>query len=98
MKYHFYSSVSLSILVWTTREDRCPESADSGMMKLRSGQRLIGSLSLPVRGGGPRFFCATSLISVPLLCPTAIHPRGRGQRLLFQTNAAAAFQGQASGS
>lgn len=95
MKYHFYSSVSLSILVWTTREDRC---AGCGMMKLRSGQRLIGSLSLPGRGGGPRFFCAPSLILVPLLCPAAIHPRGRGQRLLFQTNAAAAFQGQASGS
>lgn len=98
MKYHFYSSVSLSILVRTTREDRCPESADCGMMKLRSGQRLIASLSLPVRGGGPRFLCAPSLISVPLLCPTAIHPGGRGQRLFFQTNAAAAFQGQASGS
>lgn len=94
MKYHFYSSVSSSILGGTTRE------RPGSKRRLRNDEtslrpRLIGSLSHSIRGGGPRSFCSRSLIPVSLLLLRFI--------LLVQTkpalptNAAAAFQGQASG-
>lgn len=94
MKYHFYSSVSLSILVRTTREDLCPERRlwnDETSLR----PRLIGSLSLSIRGGGPLFFCVPSLILVPLLFLLfVLLPQTKAA---LPTNAAAAFQGQASG-
>lgn len=94
MKYHFYSSVSSSILGGTTRErpgSKCRLRNDETSLR----PRLIGSLSHSIRGGGPRSFCSRSLIPVSLLLLRFI--------LLVQTkpalptNAAAAFQGQASG-
>lgn len=66
MKYHFYSSVSLSILVRTTREDRYPKHR-LWNDETSHRPRLIGSLSPSIRGGGPRFCCGPSLIPVSLL-------------------------------
>lgn len=94
MKYHFYSSVSLSILVGTTREDQCPKCRlwnDETSLK----PRLIGSLSPSIRGGGPCFFCGPSLIPVSLLFLRFILLAQT--KTTFPTNEAAAFQGQASG-
>lgn len=95
MKYHFYRSVSLSILVGTTREDWCPNCRlwnDETSLR----PRLIGSLFLSIRGGGPCFFCGLSLIPVSLFFPLHFILLAQTKSTL-PTNAAAAFQGQASG-
>lgn len=93
MKYHFYSNVSLSILVGTT-------SCTNPNCKLRNDETslrpsLIGSLSPSIIGGGPWFFCSLSLIPVSLLFLRFILLART--KTALPTNAAAAFQGQASG-
>lgn len=93
MKYHFYSSVSLSILVGTASKERGPKT-DREMMKFPSGQSTL-VLSPSMRGGGPCFFCSLPLIPVPLLFLWFILLART--KTALPTNAAAAFQGQASG-
>lgn len=81
MKYHFYSSVSLSIFVETTSEGLAPNAA-RGMMKLLSGQ---GSsvLFFPQSEEVALAFFVACLWSASLFFPydSSLWPR---QRLLFQ--------------
>ena len=68
-------------------------SKGNGETSLRP--RLIASLSPSIRRGGPWFFCSLSLIPLALLSPWFILQAQT--KTVLPTNAAAAFQGQASG-